>query len=114
MTSINDIINILAKYNNPTLLLIFSASWCGPCKSLKAKLLDTEDKLVNEIKDMKYIIFDVDDEDNEELCSYFKVSGIPHQVFVNLDENNNLQVLDNIIGYDLQKLVNTFNKFNKN
>lgn len=112
MTSINDIINILSKYNT-IILLIFSAKWCGPCKNLKAKLTDQNDKLVNKIKDMKYIIFDIDDEDNDELCSYFNVSGIPDQIFVKLDENNQLIVLDKIVGYNFELLVDKFITYNQ-
>ena len=75
MNLINKIINLLKNFDNQVILLIFSASWCGPCKKLKDKLKDENDPNVESIRNMKYVIFDVDDEDNEELCSIFKVGG---------------------------------------
>ena len=110
MNLIDKIINLLKNFDNQVILLIFSASWCGPCKKLKEKLKDENDPNVESIRNMKYVIFDVDDEDNEELCSIFKVGGIPHQVFVKLDENDKINVLHTIVGFNLEELIHTYNK----
>ena len=109
MSLLDKIINIIKELNTQPILLIFSAKWCGPCKKLKSKLNDENDVKIQQIKNMKYIIFNVDDEENEELCNLFKVKGIPHQVFVKLDEEDNIQVLHKIIGYSIDELVDTYN-----
>lgn len=107
MIQVEDITNILIENQEKTILLIFSASWCGPCKRLKAKLKDESDPKVEQIKNLKYVIIDVDDDENYELCQHFKVGGIPHQVFIAL-ENNQLVIKKNIVGYNFDELVSTY------
>lgn len=104
----------ILKYPNEVILLIFSASWCGPCKMLKKKLLDETDDYVRRIKDLKYAIIDADADENMPICKYYGVKGIPHQVFIKLVPDNNgnynVKILDQIIGYDLIGLVNKYEK----
>ena len=112
MTLLNEIINVLKSMDNKIILLIFSAKWCGPCKILKNKLNDETNELTQQISDLKYIIFDVDEEENEELCNLFKIKGIPHQALVTLDSNDKLIIHDTIVGLDMEKLVNSYKIFN--
>jgi thiol:disulfide interchange protein len=105
---------ILYRHPNEIILLIFSASWCGPCKRLKEKLKDDSDTIVSQLKDLKYLIIDVDEDENNELCKRYQVSSIPYQVFITLipDETGNLtvKVLDKILGYDLVGLLSKYQK----
>lgn len=61
--------------SNGKVCVIFSASWCGPCKSLKLKL----DDVAAEVKDVAFYIFDVDQ--NTELASKLSVRSIPTVLF---------------------------------
>jgi len=110
----NDLNNILLKYPNEFILLIFSAPWCGPCKKLKEKLSDTEDEFVKDLQSLKYIIIDITKEENDNLCNFYKVKNIPHQVFIKLIENKNgdydIKIYDTLIGYDLVGLVTKYKK----
>lgn len=112
MSLLNKIINVLKTIDSKKriILLIFSAKWCGPCKMLKANLNDNTNILTQQISDLKYIIFDVDEEENEELCELFKIGGIPHQALVKLDENDKLIIVVTIVGFDYQKLVDSYKK----
>ena len=61
-------------------ILRFTASWCGPCKSLAANLewLQSEYPLPN--------IEKVDIDENPELATQYGVRGVP--TLVMLDDNN--------------------------
>ena len=104
MVNLEDIIKVLSEIDEKIILLIFSASWCGPCKRLKSKLKDSSDPKVELINKLKYVIIDVDDEDNDKICSQFNVGSIPHQAFVTL-ENEKIIVKKYFKGYDFDQLV---------
>lgn len=57
-------------------LLRFTASWCGPCKSLAASL---------ETADIKLPIEVIDIDENRELAMEYGVRGVP--TLIMLDEN---------------------------
>lgn len=62
-------------------LLVFSATWCQPCKELKKVLIENEDELEN------YVDVDIIDIDNNtELVSQYKVRGVPTTILVDKDE----------------------------
>lgn len=104
--------NILQQYPNEVILLIFSASWCGPCQRLKEKLKDENDEIISQMKNLKYLIIDIDNEENSEICKMYRVSSIPYQVFITLipDKEGNLvvKVLDKIVGYDIVGLLSKY------
>lgn len=52
-------------------LNIFSASWCGPCKMLKATL---------DSKEIPYTIVDVDEQSS--LAASYNVRGVPTCIYV--------------------------------
>jgi len=104
MVKIDDILKVLSEIDDKVILLIFSAKWCGPCKRLKAKLKDSSDSKVELIKDLKYIIIDVDDDENDEICSQFGIGNIPHQFFVCLKDNT-INIKKHFKGYDLDQLI---------
>lgn len=109
--------NILLKYPDEIILLIFSASWCGPCKQLKQKLCDSDDEFVSKLTNLKYLIIDISEEENESLSNIYKVKNIPHQVFIKLEQDEigdyNVKILDSLVGYDLVGLVSKYEKLIK-
>ncbi len=52
-------------------LVDFNATWCGPCKMMGPVI----EELSEEMKDIKFVSVDVDDED--ELAETYGVSSIP-------------------------------------
>lgn len=54
-----------------TVLVDFSATWCGPCKMLGPVF----EELSTEINDIKFIKVDIDE--HEDLCRKYKVMSVP-------------------------------------
>ena len=70
-----------AKKTGKPMILVFSASWCGPCQAMKkdvypsAAVKEYHDKFV-------WAYLDVDDNSNEKAGKEFGVQGIPHIQFL--------------------------------
>jgi thiol:disulfide interchange protein len=73
-----------AKKEGKPVVLVFSASWCPPCQTMKKEVYPSEavkafhDKFV-------WAYLDVDDNDNEKPSKEYGVNGIPHIEFVDAD-----------------------------
>lgn len=96
------------------ILLIFTASWCRPCKKLKSEL---ENGLYEKYKDQAIVLYiDVDIEQNKKLMDIYEVSSMPTQIFLqsNLDTKDNkifITKLSEILGCDIIKLRMRFEEF---
>ena len=90
--------------NNKKVCLLFSATWCGPCKVFKKKL---EEK--NELfKDLKIGYCDIDNNEFDKLCELFSIKSIPTTVFVELD-NTVVKEIGRVTGFDWIKFIFTIN-----
>lgn len=84
------------------IILVFSASWCGPCKILKRRL--TTEKALIEIIEEKYdghlYILDAESEEYSSLARRFRVRSYPtiiHAIY----ESENLIVKRRWVGSNL-------------
>ena len=79
-------------------ILYFTASWCGPCKLLKPKIVALQSKLPIKILDV---------DTNAEACSKYSVRNVPTIIIVNGDREISRLVGNNITE---QRIVESFNQ----
>lgn len=69
----------------------FYATWCNPCKAL-AKTLET----IELPEDIELIKIDVEEDENEELITKFRIKNVPVLVIVDEEGNELKRVGGNI------------------
>lgn len=83
------------------IMLIFSASWCKPCKDLKERIVDIG------MEDKKHLAIGLIDIDlNDDLAARFRIRSLPTQVFVEMNTSNTRVIEKHrIIGFDWNSLL---------
>lgn len=98
---------IEANEQNKVIMIYFGAEWCGPCKQLKKRLADKETKQI--MPNLVVAHLDVDEELNAKLVKRYKISSLPTQVLINLDDNKIVEI-SRIEGYDFTRLKLEYDK----
>ena len=105
----NFIIN--ANNDNKKIMLYFGAPWCGPCKNLKKELNNWSP--VIQLNELVIGYIDIDDDKNTKIVNNYKISLLPTQIFIKLD-NNKIIEISRIEGYDFIKLEMEYAKVKAN
>jgi thioredoxin-related protein len=86
-----------ALEDHKNLVIVFTAEWCGYCKSLKKDLS-------NLIEDRYEVCFvDIDAKENKQLSNHFKIKLVPTSVMVDPKENKEIKRVE---GYLKDKYIN--------
>ncbi|MCV3728711.1 thioredoxin family protein [Ureaplasma miroungigenitalium] len=92
---------LLATSQEKPLLLVFSATWCPPCRML-AKEIERLDEMHGD----EYNIVKVDVDQFNSLASQYGVSSIPSSFFI-----KNKEIVENKVGFmDINTLLVKLNK----
>lgn len=97
INGIDELDNFLLTNKTNVICLYFGASWCGPCKKLKSKIVDKDN--LNEMPLLSVCYIDVDNGLNQEIIDIYSVENLPTQIFITIN-NNSVELFDKIIGYD--------------
>ena len=109
----NDLKSIQSKCKDKILVIKYTASWCGPCKTIKPMI---EEYFSSMPDNVLCADLDVDDEDNMDLYSVFHkkrmLSGIPAIfVFYGDVEKDFWYVPDETVcGSDIQQINSLFSR----
>ena len=116
----NQVDTAIYENKDKLILLVFTATWCNPCKQLKKQLYDSSSKegLVVDFKDKLHVIYiDADTEENGDLIECYEVSALPTQKLIKLNFDSvkntaNVQVLHTLQGCDIPGLIHKINECN--
>jgi thiol:disulfide interchange protein len=100
---------ILDNIDNKVVVLYFGAMWCQPCKLLKAKLEEEDTKSM--MPKLAVCYLDVDVPENEKLCEQYNAESLPTQVFIKLDEEDRVEEVSRIEGFNFNKLKTQYDNY---
>lgn len=84
-----------AKQNGKPVIIVFSASWCGPCQTMKKDVYPSAE--VQPLQDkFNWAYLDIDEEANSKLAEGFKVVTIPHLFFLDSEGKTTLDDLKDV------------------
>tara|TARA_Y100000389_G_C16959366_1_gene270305 strand:+ start:128 stop:454 length:327 start_codon:yes stop_codon:yes gene_type:complete len=105
----NQIINSLTNLNNYSeqnsdklILIKFTASWCGPCQSIKPFI----QSLLEQYSETIYLEVDVDQDEYKDIVEHFSVNAMPTFIFF-----KNAQTLKTIVGCANNDISNYFSSY---
>lgn len=82
-----------SKESGKPVVLVFSATWCPPCQSMKKEVYPSKE--VQAFHDQfEWAYLDADEKENEKLMAKYEVSGIPHIQFL----SKNGEPIDKVVG----------------
>ena len=97
----NELDNFVINNSNKIILLYFGASWCGPCKSLKAILKD--ENTMSKYDKLAPVYIDIDLEDLEDIVNMYSIQSIP-AVYLSVLHDDQVKTIDSVIGFNWQKV----------
>jgi len=106
----DDLIKQIETYNDKLLIFMFTATWCGPCKSIKKQIYNNETNKGISVLAPNIVFMYIDVDECEEMAQEFGITAMPTFIF-NRVINNKLTKLDEFKGADAKKLNDLINKY---
>jgi thioredoxin 1 len=100
----NELLNIADTHRDDIIMLDFYADWCGPCKAIAPKAHGLFKEYANKAGCRRLVLckVNVDEDDNQGLCSAYKVRAMPTFVWI-----SNMKVVNRLEGADSAILEKT-------
>ena len=110
LSTMNDLTSALTEEAGDKLCVVmFTASWCGPCKNIKKRIYDDSSKKGMCVDhEPNSVFFYVDVDENKELAEEFKVTNIPHFYLMKCSSGDVEMKCNFKGGNDLEKKVREF------
>ena len=88
----------LLETNNT--IIMFTASWCGPCKMIKPVF----DNLSNNKRTpLEFVKIDIDE--SPDICEYFDITSLP--TFIKIENNKQVNKIVGCNTHELERIVNS-------
>jgi thiol-disulfide isomerase/thioredoxin len=88
-------------------IIRFTATWCGPCKTMEARMRNSDD-VQNSLKDYKVYVIDIDQ--HKKLSNGWKIRSLPTIVRGVIDKEGNVKETGRLIGSQSNKKILEFLK----
>ena len=110
LSTTDELTTAINKYSKGKLsVVMFTASFCGPCKSIKKEIYNDGKGLSVDYKN-KVNFFYIDIEKNPDLASEFGIASIPTFYFMIVNNKDVEFVVEKISGGNKNKLVDCIEK----
>tara|TARA_Y100000591_G_C21440891_1_gene501421 strand:- start:19 stop:387 length:369 start_codon:yes stop_codon:yes gene_type:complete len=98
-----DLNNFIKNNSNSHIIIKVGAEWCGPCKKMKPVFNELLCELGENNKENSIIYLEMDADKDRDCCSYLKVKGIPHVMYIKDGLLN-----QSMVGFEEKKLCRLF------
>lgn len=105
-TKIEQLEKLLIKHNTKLCIVMFTASWCGPCQNIKREIYneDKEDGLSKKYSN-EATFFYIDIDKNKLLADEFSITSVPCFYFMSLKEQTIEFTCEKMNGGNKNKLI---------
>jgi thiol-disulfide isomerase/thioredoxin len=79
-------------------LMVFSATWCGPCQTMKRNVWPNKE-LQQIIESNKIKVFNIDVDADQKTANSFKIDAVPTTVIGYAHPDNKIKVISRTVGY---------------
>jgi thiol-disulfide isomerase/thioredoxin len=104
----NDLLAIATAHQHDIVLVDFYADWCGPCKKIAPMLHEYVAHFAKRKDGGARLILckvNVDNADNDDLCTAYKVSAMPTLVWI-----SKMKVMNRVEGANVDKITSITNE----
>jgi len=101
LTDINDFVNYSKSNPSKLIVLDFTASWCGPCKSLTPFITYLKEQYEN----VDFYAIDIEDDETETITTTFNIQKVPTFIYY-----KNGEICNRMIGTDKSKIEEFINE----